>query len=117
MRSLDDGESKGSSTLSAAAVCVLCALSTLCLSRSRRSHVEDAVDAELFEKPPIFGVYSAPDEKVFQDTRGSLVVAARAAHRALPVLPCPLGVLSPTCWAIARGAAPRTEAFFRNRFL
>lgn len=75
------------------AVCVLCALSLstlLRLSRSRWSHVEDAVDAELFEKPPILGVYPAPDEQVVQHTRGSLVVAARAAHRAPRVLACPL---------------------------
>lgn len=110
MRSLDDDGSKGSSSPSVAAVGVVCALYVPYFSRSCWSHVENAVDAQLFQKPPIFGVCTAPDEKVVQDARRSLVVAAGAAHRALPV-PCPL--------RLATGARSGAECggFFSKRFL
>lgn len=81
------------------------------LSRSRWSHIENTVDAQLFEKPPIFGVNATPDEEVLQDTGGPLVVAARAAHRALRSSPVRLA-LNVNHITLLGECAASAEAFF-----
>lgn len=48
-------------------------------SRSRRRDIENAVDPEFLEEPPILRVHSAPDKQVLKDASWPLVVAG-AAH-------------------------------------
>lgn len=48
-------------------------------SRSGRGDIENAVDPELLEEPPVLRVHSAPNKQVLKDASWPLVIAG-AAH-------------------------------------